>query len=315
MRMAMRTKNKLLTRRRALLGILNGALVTVALPRLEYMLGSNGDAWAQGQPLLGRFGTWAIACGVHLARWNPQQQGPGYQLSPELMPLAPVKEHFTVVSGTELPSLGKNPARGHSAANTILMCGLGMTGNGDDSYTAAGPSIDQLAADLLPPTRRRSLEVGITTGPGQEQGSAFHWWSHNGPDNPNVCLYSCREVFDLLFSDAAPASPGSTQPSVTALTRETHQSILDYCKADADDLMKVVSASDRHRIEQHLEGILAIERRLQAAADPTTPGGGSTSCGTPASPAAALIGSSADYDDNVRLIHKTMAELTAMALA
>jgi hypothetical protein len=310
----MKTRNKLLGRRRVLLGMLNGAVIGVALPRLEFMLGEHGDAWAQGNPLPRRFGVWALACGVHLQRWNPATTGPDYALSPQLAPLAPVKDQFTVVSGTELPAIGANPTRGHSAANTILMTGLGMTGRGDDSYTAAGKSIDQMVADSLPATTRKSLEVGVTTGPGHEAGTAFHWWSHNGPDSPNICSYDCAEVFDLLFAGGLPQSTPST-PSLAAMTRQTRTSILDYCKADTDDLMKIVGATDRQRLEQHLEGIFAIERRLQGAADPGGVGDVTSGCTAPVSPAEALVGSSADYDDNVRLIHRTMAELTATALA
>jgi hypothetical protein len=249
-------------RRRLLRGVVSGTAVAVALPRLEVMLDGNGEAWAAGGPLPRRFGVWAIANGVHLQRWVPATTGPGYELQPQLAPLAPVKEHFTVLTGTNIPPLGANPARGHAAAHTILMTGVGMTG-GDQTYTAAGKSIDQMIAEGLPPAPRKSIEVGVATGPGQEPGTAFHWWSHNGPNSPNICSYSCQEVFERLFTGVRREAPASGVVDVTARTRT---SILDFVKAEADDLMRTLGRPDQIRMQQHLEGIAAIERRLHASA-------------------------------------------------
>jgi hypothetical protein len=292
-----------------LLGALQGAAVGIALPRLDCMLNQHGDAWAAGGELPRRFGTWAIANGVHLDRWVPEATGPNYTLSSELMPLADIKDLFTVITGTNLPAIGENPGRGHSAANTILMTGVGMRGTGDHDYTAGGASIDQLAADLMPPTARRSIELAVTTGPGPEAGTAFHWWSHNGPNNPNVCNHDCLEVFETLFSAGLPAGPGAS----VGFTAKTRTSILDSVKADTNELLMSVGANDKHRVNQHLEGILAIERRLQAAAmngEMIASG-----CHEPGAPLPTLVGSTADYDDNVRLINRTMSELLALALA
>jgi hypothetical protein len=324
------------SRRKILRGMFHGTAVALALPRLEFMLNGNGDAWAQGGALPKAFGVWAKANGVHRARWVPTSTGPGYTLSAQLMPLASVKEHFTIVTGTNLPRVGANPARGHSAMNTILMTGVGMTGRGDDTYTAGGKSIDQMVADSYAmqgvKTPRRSLEVGVATGPGHEAGTAFHWWSHNGPNSANICNYSCKEVFDLLFTGAKPAAPAGMTPAgpaapvvnVTDTTAKTKQSIIDFCKADADDLMKTLGAADKMRMQQHLEGIRLIEQRIQAAANTTTKGGGTmpggagvagSGCRTPVPPSASLVGSGGDYNANVKLINKTMAELVALAVA
>lgn len=316
-----------LSRRRVLRGMFQGTAIAVALPRLEMMLNNNGNAWAQtGSPVPSRFGVWAKANGVHFARWVPQSTGKGYQLTPQLMPLAPVKEHFSILTGLNIPRIGANPARGHSAMNTILMTGVGMTG-GDQTYTAAAKSIDQIVAELLPATPRKSLHLGVASGPGQEPGTAFHWWSHNGPNSPNMANYNCKEVFDLLFTGAKLPEPGKPmQPAGNVVdgTLKSKQSVLDYCKQDADDLLKVVGSNDQKRLKQHLEGIFEIEQRLKSATAAGMEAGvigsngqpiASSSCSTPVAPSMALVGGSGDYNDNVRLINKTMAQLLAIALA
>lgn len=315
---------KILSRRRVLRGALQGATFAVALPRLEMMLNNNGTAWAQnGMPVPSRFGVWAKANGVHFARWVPSATGKNYQLTPQLMPLAPVKEHFSILTGLDLPSIGANPQRGHSAMNTILMTGVGMTG-GDQTYTAAAKSIDQIVAEKLPMTPRKSIHIGIASGPGQEPGTAFHWWSHNGPNSPNVCNYSCKEVFDLLFTSAKPPAPMPGQPSTTpTIGRNSNQSVIDYVKADADDLMKTLGTQDQKRLKQHMEGIFEIDRRIKAATAAGMEAGVidsngqpiANSCHTPESPSMALVGGSGDYNANVRMINKTMAQLLAIALS
>ena len=220
----MMTPRKFLSRRRILKGALLGAPVAIGLPRLEAMLDSNGRAYADGKPLPRRFGVWAFANGVHLERWVPEQTGSQWELSDELSPLAPVKQHLTVVSGYDLPFDG----RPHASGNTVLMTGAPLAGVDDVTYTARRASIDQLVArELADQTPLRSLEIGIDDGEAHERGTAFHWWSHNGPNSPNRCVYSCRQVFNRLFGDIA----GSDASSAAAAMRE-RQSVLDAVVAD-----------------------------------------------------------------------------------
>jgi hypothetical protein len=295
------TPRKFLSRRRILQGALLGAPVAVGLPRLEAMLDTNGLAYADGKPLPRRFGVWAWANGVHLERWVPKQTGNQWELSEELSPLAPVKQHLTVVSGYDLPFDG----RPHASGNTVLMTAAPLAGVDDVTYTARRPSIDQLVArELADQTPLRSLEIGIDDGEAHERGTAFHWWSHNGPNSPNRCAYSCRQVFNRLFGDIA----GSDASSAAAAMRE-RQSVLDAVVADAQKLNQGLGRSDRARLDQHLEGVRSLERRITRR--------GAVVCKAPAAPEDDLSGPSlgVDYEPRGPLVNKTMAQLLALALS
>ena len=290
---------KLLNRRRLLRGMIAGVPIAIALPRLDAMLDGSGRAYADGKPLPRRFGVWAWANGVHLERWVPKTTGDTFVLPDELTPLEPIKRQLTVVSGFDLPFDG----RPHASGNTVLMTGAKLAGIDDVTYTARRASIDQIAARGLD-TPLRSIEIGIDDGEAHERGTAFHWWSHNGPNSPNRCVYSCRDVFNRLFGDIA-----GNDPDAAALAARERQSVLDAVVTDARRMTQGLGASDRPRLEQHLEAIRAIEKRIT--------GRGAVVCKTPAAPAEDLVGPAlgVDYETRGPIVNKTMAELLTLALA
>lgn len=296
-----------ISRRKVLRGVLSGAAVAIGLPRLDGMLNGNGTAYAAGAALPLRFGVWAWANGVRLARWVPKTTGPGYALSESLLPFEPVKDYVSVVTGLDLPFGG----RVHAAGNCIFMTGQKLAGTSDPSLTYARESIDQEVAKVIGATTAiRSLEVGVTDAPSNEQGTAFRFWSHTGPNSPNRPTYSTKDLFTRLFGNVMATTPAAG-PAAVDLALEQRKSVLDAVLADAADLNSVLGARDKARLEQHLEGIRAIEMRLS-----TTGGGGmkAASCGMPpAQPT--LIGGAKDYNADVELINKSMAEMLALALA
>lgn len=295
-----------ISRRKVLRGLLHGAAVSIALPRLDSMLNGNGNAYAQGAPLPTRFGVWAWANGVRLDRWVPATTGPGFELSEALQPLAAHRDYLTVVSNLDLPIGG----RVHAAGNTIFMTGQAMAGVDDSSYTAARKSIDQEVADVIGTTTAiRSLEVGVANAPSNEPGTAFRWWSHNGPDSPNQCVYDTRAVFTRLFGNAT-STPATAVPSAVDLALARRKSVLDVITQDAADLNRVLGARDRARLDQHLEGIRSIETRLAMTAPQENNLG---ACLTPNAPA--LVGGSGEYDATMVAVNQTMADLVAMAFA
>lgn len=290
-----------LSRRQLLRGTVAGVPIAIGLPRLDAMLDGNGTAYAGGKPLPRRFGVWAFANGVHLDRWVPQQTGSTWALSEELLPLAPVKSDLTVVSGLDLPYDG----RPHAAGNTVLMTSARILGIDDVTYTARLPSIDQLAAQSLAgETPLRSLEIGIDDGLPPEKGTAFHWWSHSGPNSPNRCVYSCREIFARLFGDIA-----GPDPAAAAVAVRERQSILDAVMGDARRVSQGLGAGDRPRLEQHLEAIRAIEKRVTRR--------GAVVCKAPTAPEELMMGPTlgVDYEPRGVQVNRTMAELLALALS
>ena len=90
------------TRRRFLRGTMGASAFALGLPLLDIFLNNNGTALASGAPMPKRFGTWFWGCGMNPERWDPRQIGSGYELSPELQPLAGVRDELSIISGSSV---------------------------------------------------------------------------------------------------------------------------------------------------------------------------------------------------------------------
>jgi hypothetical protein len=250
-----------LDRRTVLRGLLGGSAVAVGLPALEIMLNGRGDALATGAPLPDRFGVWFWGNGCRPDYWTPSGSAP-WTPSAELAPLADLVAQVSVVTGCEM----KTSDYPHHGGMTGIMTGqhyqqLGTTRDTIVS-TFARQSVDQDAADWFDgQTAFRSLEVGITTFRGTDEGSTFQHLSHNGPNNPNPSEYSPSALYRRLFT--LPADPGR------ALAR---QSVHDVVSSQAERLKQRRGARDVERVEQHLDSIRTLETRIAAGASACAPG-------------------------------------------
>lgn len=305
-----------LSRRTFLRGVAGGGAVALGLPALEAMLNTNGNAYADGAPLPKRFGLWFWGNGSDPDAWAPAEQGAAWTPTAPLAPLAPVKEYVSVVTGMTLPTyfhLGDPRAHNPHVEGVvgILTGGVPILDpayngqNGDWNYmTVPAPSIDQLAAQTLGGgARLPSLTIGITPVHGSSgPGTAVSFISHSAPYNYNAPRFSPREVFDWVFTGFSPPGnmPMPPDPALRARAR-----VLDAVAADARALQRRVGAADRRRIDQHLEAVGSLERRIRALAEPPPPPPMS-SCRVPAAPV-----DPSSYREQARV----MAELVAMAFA
>jgi hypothetical protein len=245
---------KSLDRRTLLRGMLGGGVVSVALPTLEAMLDGNGTALASGRALPRRLGVFFWGNGVRLAQWNPGKRGRNWELSEELGPLAPVKDYVSVVSGMHVKTGNE---QGHHAGSVGILSGCPMVSQPHPAAayasTFGGPSIDQIAADVIGRgTRFRSLELGVSRRVTDNEGTTLLYLSHRGPDNPNPPEYDPQAVFDRLFGMSGRVSED----------RRLGRSVLDVVAEDARALGRRVAGNDRRRLDQHLENIREIEQRL-----------------------------------------------------
>lgn len=293
-----------LPRRTLLRGLVGGAAVALALPPLEAMMNGNGVAYADDTPLPKRFGVFFWGNGVKVDRWLPSGTGEGYGLSPSLAPFAEVRDYVSVVSGMRILTGNE---RGHHAGTVGILSGAPMIpqdpGGAPYASTFSAPSIDQVVAERLTaiePTRYRSLEVGVTAQVVRGEGTTLHYLSHNGPDNANPPSYSPREVFDRIFADGFADPSGEPDPRL-----RLRRSILDAVMGDARQLQSRVGASDRVRIEQHLDSVRALERQVQILEEAPLP---LAACEVPGQPPTF-------ENTQYREISRTMADLLAMALA
>ena len=240
-----------LSRRLLLRGLLGGSAVAIGLPALEAFLSSNGDALADGSGFPSRFAWWFFGNGVHTGSWVPAGNGPEWELSPQLAPLAKVKSEVSVVSGLRVDLPNAIP-HGSGPAGVLYGGPLLSVGDSFDSSVFGGPTLDQVVAQAYgDATRFRSLEAGV------ERTTATLSYSAPGAANPPET--SPFAMYQRIFG-AGFVEPG-TSPIIdprVALRR----SVLDAVGDDAKSLQKRVSASDRIRLEQHYDGIRALEQQL-----------------------------------------------------
>jgi hypothetical protein len=283
-----------LSRRTFLRGLLGGAAVSIALPPLEIMFNrgprASGDVVAPT-----RFGVWFWGNGVRRAHWIPDVEGEGWNAKAELLPLetAGLRPWLHVLTGLEI----KTATHPHHSGMAGIMTGARyqQVGTTRDTIvsTFAYPSVDQVAADFFAgQTPYRSLELGVCTFRGTDEGTTFQHLSHNGPNNPNPSEYSPENVFARLFG-APPA------PQVNAARR----SVLDAVGQHIGALNTRLGAHDRVRLDQHLASIRDIELRLMTPV---------AMCNTP-DPAADVP--DVDGKEQIAEKNRAMSDMMAVALA
>jgi hypothetical protein len=243
-----------LPRRTFLRGLAGAAL---KLPVLDCMLNDNGDALAQGEPLPLRFGVFFWGNGVRLDRWNPAATGAGWQLSPALQPLAPVKDYVNVCTNFEVHAAGP---RGHHGGGAGMLSGVEFIpldpGNANYSSKFGGPSIDQLIVNDTSPDKP-ALVVGVSKRIVTGEGPTLNFISHRGPDNPIAPEYSPAALFTRLFGSFTP-------PDVTDPRAQLRASVLDAVKDETASLKLRLGTNDRQRLDSHLQAISELRTRILA---------------------------------------------------
>ena len=255
-----------ISRRAVLRGALvGGGMATIPLPRLGAMLNGNGNAYAATGKPIQRFGVYFIGNGFLPSTFAPRPwvTGPIGNLGPALAPLEKVKAKVTAVSGFDVKLL-----REKGTPHCHFISALTAAPPSGQIYKL--PSIDQVIAlqgPLGKDTPYKSLEIGGTARSGGVRASNV---SAKGPNQNNPTDYDPSSVFNRLFKTFTPPTPagmGAPPPPVDP-TVALHKSVLDAVRADAAELTRRLGKDDQARIAAHLDGIRAIENRLDALSGP-----------------------------------------------
>jgi hypothetical protein len=252
------TRKLLLSRRAALRGL----GVSVALPWLEAML-PRLRAAASKPPV--RLAFIYAPNGKHMADWTPSSEGAGFELSPTLEPLRPVKHDILVLSGlAHRKAFGNGDGPGDHAramATFLTGCQARKTGGAD---LRVGMSVDQVAATRIGQlTRFPSLEIGCEGG--RDGGGCDHgyscayqtnlsWRTESTPASKEV---DPRLVFERLFG-------GPVGRAADRRDRD-RKSVLDFASEDARHLQGRLGATDRRKLDEYLTGIRGLEQRIELA--------------------------------------------------
>ena len=242
-----------LSRRTMLRGILGGAGISIALPLMEAMLNTSGTALADGTSLPRRLGLFYWGNGTRLSDWTPDTTGPDWTPKSILQPLAlaGVKHKVSVVSGLDVNMGGA----GHHVGRAVMLSGTYDESRGDWGEPT-GRTFDQIAADQLQgPTPYRSLEIGISRRgfENSQNHSAMAWID---PQSPLPAEHSPVALWNRLFSGGVQGTDG---PGALV---DARRSVLDVVKQDTVALQARLGATDRMRLEAHLDGLRDLENLL-----------------------------------------------------
>jgi len=239
--------------------MLRGMGVAAALPLLDSMLPAQTPL---SKPTV-RLGFVYLPHGAIMNQWTPAAEGAGFEFSPILKPLEPLRDYVNVISGL-----------GHKAADTTAVHSLSPTTwlsgvrpkptQGVDAF--AGVTADQIAAreigqdSLLPSlelaTEDNSALIGACD---RDYGCIYmNTLSWRTPTTPLPMEINPRKVFERLFG-----SGGSAEERAARIKED--RSILDQITADAGALQKTLGAKDRAMVGDYLESVREIERRIQKA--------------------------------------------------
>src|SRR5262245_127836 len=240
---------------------LRGVGAALALPLLDAMVPAMTALAATPAAPVRRLGFVFIPMGCDITRWTPPGKDKLGELSPILSSLAPVKEHVTVVTNTELQNAYPGT---HSSSNaSFLSCARAKHTESSDYYL--GTTVDQLAAKQLGrETQLPSLELAMdmmqTVGQ-CDNGYACVYQNNlswSSPTTPLPAEAHPRLVFETLFGEG-----GSKADRRAALRRRA--SLLDFVKDDLARLGRELGPADRAKVSQYLEAVRDVERRVQKA--------------------------------------------------
>lgn len=229
---------------------LRGAGTALALPLLDAMIPALTAERLTAAAPVRRLGFIYFPLGVDRDRWRPRGDGTGYQTSEALAPLAPHREKFIVLTG-----LSSDPDRSKSGFHDRAMASF-MTGcEPAKGKVHVGISVDQVAARSLgSETQFASLEL-TTEETGNLPGPVFKSASNPLPFEKNP-----RFVFERLFGEG-----GRIDPVANRQRDAADRSALDAVGGRISELKADLGPEDRQKLDQYVESIRDVERRIDVA--------------------------------------------------
>jgi hypothetical protein len=241
---------------------LHGMGAALALPLLDAMVPALSAMAETAASPVRRLGFVYIPMGMNAAAWTPRAEGQITELSPSLGPLAPFLDQVTVVTNLELRNA--YTTGNHASANcAFLSCAKAKRTEGRDYQL--GTTVDQLAAQRIGnATAIPSLELGtdlIAQVGNCDNGYACAYQNNlswSSPTTPLPTEADPRVVFERLFGDGG-------KPERRRADLKTSGSILDWMTSDMARLRRELGSSDKSRLNEYLDSVREVERRIQKA--------------------------------------------------
>ena len=231
---------------------LRGVGVTMALPWLESVRvwGDEppGSKAASEAPV--RLAVLFSGNGFHSKEWWAKGEGKQMELGKVLAPLTDFREKLVFVRGLFNAEARKGNI--HSSQTGNLLSGAPLASGGE---IRSGTSVDQLLAQTYGrSTKVPSLVLGCEkSNPSVHKNYSMLYSSHiswSSPTTPTPLEIYPALAFDRLFKDEV--SKGD-------------QSVLDAVLADASTLRRNLSVNDQRKLDEYLDSVRDVERRIENA--------------------------------------------------
>ena len=245
---------------------LRGVGATLALPLLDSMVPAFGGARLAAAAPVRRLGIVYVPNGIWMGQWTPAGDAAGLEMMPILAPLSPFRDRIVMVTGlsnTQADALPGEGAGDHARASGAYLTGVHPRKT-EGADIRAGVSMDQIAANVIgQETEFASLELSLESrepvgacDPGYScaYANTLCWRS---PTTPLPMENDPRVVFERLFGASQ-----STDPAVWRARRDEDKSILDSVRGKANRLKVELGPTDRAKLDQYLEAIRDLERRM-----------------------------------------------------
>ena len=265
---------------------LRGAGAVLALPLLDGMVPAFVSPTNVVAKPVARMGIVYAPMGVIPEKWVPTAEGAGYELTETLQPLAPFREHMLVLTGLDnrvANMVGGENGGPHSRPSGSLLTGIHPKPSAGGQIHI-GISSDQIAArELGKHTQLASLEMALEPPfPSNKAEGAYpalylNTISYRNETTPMPMEDKPRQVFERLFGDTA-----TTDSTARRALLERDRSLLDSFTDAVTRLQKDLGPADRVKLNEYLDSVRDIERRVQIAEEQSSrelptlaqPGGG-----------------------------------------
>lgn len=252
---------------------LRGAGVAIALPLLDAMgplkalAGESPEAAAAGAAVPPvRMGFLYFPNGAWMDSWIPKAGGTDFELPYSLSPLEGAKQDILVLSG--LDKAASHEGDGHYAKTANFLTGAHVNKTTGKDISAGGTSVDQLAAQAVGDnTPLPSLELGIdpvVSGTDTNVGYTRLYASYiswRGPSLPVAREINPRAAYDRLFGP----KDAQGRPLDEGVASDDTRSLLDLALDDARNLRGKVGRDDLAKVDEYLEAVRSVEKRVQFA--------------------------------------------------
>lgn len=243
---------------------LKGVGVTLALPFLDAM----APALSAAPVAPRRLGYTYVPNGGVMKFWQPPAgvEGALAELTPTLSPLAPFKDQVTIpINMCQKLAESFGDGNGdHSRAGSVYLSGVHPK-HTEGADVRNGITVDQIAARALgKETRLGSLEMAMEqvfligncdNGYSCAYTNSISWRTET---DPNPMETNPRIVFEHLFGEGGSAAQRRAQVGQDA-------SILDFVNSGIAGIQKKLGAADRNVVNDYLDSVREIERRIQFA--------------------------------------------------